>query len=84
MEFNIAKEKEEEKIDEEDTQNSSNGGIEMESDEIERSKIGIMRALTEQEDPSVKVLSINPILHFVYPFHFLVIFVYFQIFDSNV
>lgn len=79
MEFNIAKEKEEEKIDEEDTQNSSNGGIEMESDEIERSKIGIMRALTEQEDPSVKVLSINPILHFVYPFHF---FSYFCLFSD--
>ena len=44
------------------------------SDEIERSKVGIMRALAEREDPSVKVLFFK-----LFPFSFLLFFLLFKV-----
>lgn len=47
-------------------------GMGTESDEIERSKVGIMRALVEAQDPSCKV----SFFLFVFLFLFLVLFLF--------
>ena len=43
---------------EEEEERLGNNNV-MEMNEIEQSKVGIMRALVEREDPSAKVLSLS-------------------------
>lgn len=46
------------KQEEEEEERLGNNNV-MEMNEIEQSKVGIMRALVEREDPSAKVLSLS-------------------------
>lgn len=52
--------------------NEAENSFSMESNEIEQSKVGIMRALVEAEDPSAKVpSSLSLFFFFFFPSRFL-------------